>query len=120
MTQKENAISEIVRSIRTLSDEAKTRLGKNDYFNYHPDLQQVLEMILNNDALGNIDWFNVSADLNAANWHQVENLMGKSTNDLRAIIYSHTRNERFSRGHIQSLAASGYMEKWADALEVSQ
>ena len=109
----------IVNAIRNLSPAAKTALSEKDHFNYHPELHEVLGLILYNDDLGPIDWSAVSDDLSSDNWQEAGSLAGKSTNDLRAMMYQHLRNERFNRGHIQQLAASGYLDKWADALAAS-
>lgn len=117
MSKDKTEIAKIAKTIRGLSPAAKTALGENDHYNYHPELHEVLGLILRNNELGAIDWPTVSEDLNTDNWHLTESLAGKSTNDLRALMYQHLRNERFHRGHIQQLAATGYLESWADALE---
>lgn len=116
---KDNAVTQIVNAIRAFKSEVKMDLKAADHLNFHPDLHPILGMILYNDALGAIDWSNVSVDLLSEKWALAENLSDKSTNDLRAMMYLHVRNERFSRGHLQNLVASGYLDKWADALEAS-
>ena len=117
MTMKNNAVAEIVKAIRALKADVFVELKATDHLNFHPDLHQIFGMILYNDALGVIDWTKVSSDVNSEQWALQENLDGKSMDELRAMVYMHLRKERFSRGHIQSLAASGYLNKWADALE---
>lgn len=116
---KDNAVTQIVNAIRALKSEAKIDLKATDHLNFHPDLHPIIGMILYNDALGAIDWSKVSVDLLSEKWALAENLADKSTNDLRAMMYQHVRNERFSRGHLQNLFASGYLNKWADAFEAS-
>lgn len=117
MDPKKNALSEIVTAIRALPSSSKKTLEKEDSFNYTDDLQHIIGLILHNKALGEIEWNKVSKDLATPNWYNTNQLNEKSIEDLRALIYFHTRNERFSHGHIQNLAASGYFDAWAKALE---
>ena len=120
MSYENDPITEIVTAIRGLSDEARSRLNENHSYNYHPEMHEVMGLILHHKGLGEIDWNATSDELNSENWSQEESLKGRSVNDLRAIMYNHSRTERFARGHIQDLVASGYLDKWADALEAAK
>ena len=119
MTDNLKAISDIVSAVAKLSEEARRPLSTEDHYNYHEGLHGVFGLILHHDDFDEIDLGAVSKDLFEDGWDGEAALKNKSVNDLRAIIYQHLRTERFSRGHIQSLVATGYLDKWVDALKAS-
>lgn len=109
-------LNDIVAAYSALSGESKQATNEGEPDTHHIEIQNFISVMIQNRFLEGVDLQGLLSDDESCDLTDTHLLAGAGLDKLRALMLGHTRIERISPGHLQSIFASGYMDEWVKAV----